>query len=91
LEEVEKMKEVKVGKVVSYFTHVEAATMELEGNLKIGDTIHIKGHTTDFEQKIESMQIENKPVEEAKAGDSIGVKVEERARHNDVVYKVIEE
>ncbi|TET13106.1 translation elongation factor-like protein [Candidatus Aerophobetes bacterium] len=85
------MKEVKVGKVVSYFTHVEAVAMELEGNLKIGDTIHIKGHTTDFEQKVKSMQIENEPVEEAKAGDSIGVKVEERARHNDVVYKVIEE
>ncbi|MCK4419568.1 translation elongation factor-like protein [Candidatus Aerophobetes bacterium] len=70
---------------------MEAAAIELEGNLKIGDTIHIKGHTTDFEQKIESMQIENKPVEEAKAGDSIGVKIEERARRNDVVYKVIEE
>lgn len=85
------MKEVRVGKVASYFTHVEAAAIELEGNLKIGDTIHIKGHTTDFEQKVKSMQIENEPVEEAKAGDSIGVKVEERTRRNDVVYKVIEE
>ena len=85
------MKEVRVGKVASYFTHVEAAAIELEGDLKIGDTIHIKGHTTDFEQKIESMQIENEPAEEAKAGDSIGVKVEERVRRNDVVYKVIEE
>jgi len=85
------MKEVRVGKVVSYFTHVEAAAIELEGDLRIGDTIHIKGHTTDFEQKVESMQIENELVEEAKAGDSIGVKVEERARRNDVVYKVVEE
>lgn len=85
------MKETRVGKVVSYFTHVEAAAIELEGDLKIGDTIHIKGHTTDFEQKVESMQIENESAEEATAGDSIGVKVKERVRHNDVVYKVIEE
>ena len=85
------MKEVRVGKVASYFTHVEAALIELEGDLRIGDTIHIKGHTTDFEQKVESMQIENESAEEAKAGDSIGVKIKERARRNDVVYKVIEE
>jgi len=91
LEEVEKMKEVRVGKVASYFTHVEAAAIELEGNLKIGDTIHIKGHTTDFQQEVESMQIENELVEKAKAGDSIGVKVRERVRRRDIVYKVIDE
>jgi len=85
------MKEIKVGRVVSYFTHVEAAAVEIEGNLKIGDTVHIKGHTTDFEQQVESMQIENESVKEAKAGDSIGVKVKERVRRNDVVYKVIDE
>ena len=85
------MREIKVGRVVSYFTHVEAAAVELEGDLKIGDTVRIKGHTTDFEQKLESMQIENESVKEAKAGDSIGVKVKERVRRNDVVYKVIDE
>ncbi|GAI15070.1 unnamed protein product, partial [marine sediment metagenome] len=57
---------------------------------KVGDTIHIKGHTTDFEQEIESMQIENEPVKEAKSGDSIGIKVKERVRPHDLVYKVIE-
>lgn len=85
------MKEIKVGRVVSYFSHVEAAAIELEEDLEIGDTIHIKGHTTDFEQKVASMQIENEPVEKAKTGDSVGVKVKERVRRNDVVYKVIEE
>jgi len=84
------MKEIKVGRVVSYFARAEAAAIELEGDLKIGDTIHIKGYTTDFEQKVESMQIENEPVEKAKAGDSIGVKVKERVRRHDVVYKVID-
>jgi len=85
------VKEVRVGKVVSYFSHVEAGAIELEGDLKIGDTIHIKGHTTDFEQEVESMQIENESVEKAKVGDSIGVKVKERVRRHDIVYKVIEE
>lgn len=87
----EKMKEVRVGGVTGYFAHVEAAAIELNGDLKIGDTIHIKGHTTNFEQEVESMQIENELVEKAKAGDSIGVKVKERVRRHDVVYKVIDE
>lgn len=85
------MKEVRVGRVVTYFAHPEAAAIELDDGLRVGDSIHIKGHTTDFEQKVESMQIENDPVQEAKKGDSIGVKVKERVRHNDVVYKVVEE
>jgi len=85
------MKETKVGGVIDYFTHVEAAAIELNGDLRIGDTIHIKGHTTDFEQEVESMQIENELVEKAKAGDSIGVKVRERVRRRDIVYKVIDE
>lgn len=89
--EVKRMKETKVGRVVTYFAHPEAAAIELEDHLKVGDTIHIKGHTTDFEQEVESMQIENETVQEAKKGDSIGVKVKERVRRNDVVYKLVEE
>lgn len=85
------MKEIRVGGVSSYFSHVEAAAIELNGDLKIGDTIHIKGHTTDLEQKVDSVQIENESVENAKAGDSVGVKVKERVRRHDVVYKVIDE
>jgi putative protease len=60
----------------------------LEGTLRVGDTIHIKGHTTDLEQAVDSMQIEHDQVEEAKAGDAIGIKVGDRCRGGDVVYKV---
>ena len=84
------MKEIKIGKVSKYFAHPEVAAIELEETVKVGDTIHIKGHTTDFEQEIQSMQIQNESVKEAKSGDSIGVKVKERVRPNDLVYKVIE-
>lgn len=84
------MKEIRIGKVSKYFVHPEVAAIELEGAVKVGDTIHIKGHTTDFKQEIESMEIENEPIKEAKPGDSIGVKVKERVRLNDLVYKVIE-
>jgi putative protease len=54
----------------------------------VGDTIHVKGHTTDFEQVVDSMQIERTKVEEAKSGDAIGIKVSERCRDGDTVYKV---
>jgi len=82
------MKEIRVGLVVGYFAHPEAAALELEESLKVGDTIRIKGHTTDLEQVLESLQVDNKAVEEAHPGDSIGIKVNERVRRNDVVYKV---
>lgn len=84
------MKEIRIGKVSKYFVHPEVAAIELEEAVKVGDTIHIKGHTTDFKQEIESMEIENEPIKEAKPGDSIGVKVKERVRPNDLIYKVIE-
>jgi putative protease len=63
------------------------AVIELEKPLKVGDTIAVKGPTTDFEQKVDSMQIEHKNVEKAEAGQSIGLKVAERVRETDVVYK----
>ncbi len=83
--------ETEVGKVKDYFAKIGVAGIELTGLLSVGDTIHIKGHTTDFSQKVESMQIEHDNVEEAKAGDSIGIKVDDRVRSNDTVYKVVEE
>ncbi|HIE51219.1 MAG TPA: translation elongation factor-like protein [Armatimonadetes bacterium] len=86
------MAEVEVGKVVHFFPRPSAAGIEITaGTLKIGDTIHIKGHTTDFEQVIESMQIQNQPITEAKVGDLVGIKVRERVRAGDTVYKVTEE
>jgi len=80
--------EINLGKVVDYFAKVEVAAVKLEGELKIGDTIHIKGHTTDLTQTVDSMQIDRQPVESAKAGDSVGIKVKERVRKGDTVYKV---
>ena len=85
------MPEEMVGKVASYFKKIDVAAIDItNGTLKVGDTIHIQGHTTDFTQNVESMQIEHEQVEEAKAGDSIGIKVKDAVRHNDTVYKVVE-
>lgn len=84
------MEEEKVGKVVKYFAKPQAAAISLQGEICVGDTIHIKGQTTDLTQVIESMHIENESVEKAKAGDDVGVKVNERVRPNDIVYRVSE-
>jgi translation elongation factor EF-1alpha len=84
------MPEEEVGKISDYFAKIGVAAIELTGSLSVGDTIHIKGHTTDFEQKVDSMQIEHQSVEKANPGDSIGIKVKDRVRQHDVVYKVTE-
>jgi putative protease len=84
------MAETEVGKVSDYFARVEVAGIELTGDLAVGDTIHIKGHTTDLNQAVDSMQIEHESVESAGAGDSIGIKVSDRCRSGDVVYRVTE-
>ncbi|MBC7246900.1 MAG: hypothetical protein H5T73_03855 [Actinobacteria bacterium] len=83
--------EKQVGRVTHYFGKVGVAAIELEDELRVGDTIHIKGHTSDWTQKVDSMQIEHQQVQEAKAGDVIGIKVSEHAREHDVVYKVVED
>jgi len=82
------MPENIIGKVSDFFARPVVAGIELTAALKVGDKIHIKGHTTDFEMDVDSMQINNVDVKEAKAGDSIGVKVSERVRRGDTVYKV---
>lgn len=82
------MTEKEIGKVSSFFSHVSVAAIKLSGKLKVGDKIHIKGSTTDFEDTISSMQIEKKEVKEAKKGDHIGIKVPEKVRPNDVVYLI---
>ncbi len=85
----EEAKEKKlVGKITHFFTNISVAVIELSDALKAGDTIAIEGATTNFEQKVDSMQIHNNPVKEAKAGDAIGVKVKDRVREGDQVYKV---
>jgi selenocysteine-specific translation elongation factor len=85
------MDEQIIGKVSDFFARPVVAAMELTAGLKLGDKIHIKGHTTDLEAIVESMQINNVDVKEAKAGDSVGVKVSERVRGGDTVYKIVEE
>ena len=82
------MAEVKVGTVSDYFAHVSVAGISLSGTLRVGDRIHIKGHTTDLEEVVESMQIEHEQVQEAKAGATVGIKVSDRCRHGDDVFKV---
>ncbi len=82
------MPEEVIGKVTDFFARPVVAGIELTTTLKVGDKIHIKGHTTDVEFIVDSMQINNVDVEQAKAGDSIGVKVSERVRRGDTVYKV---
>lgn len=81
------MAEKRIGRVVKYFTKAGAAAIELErGKLKVGDTIIFRGHTTDFTQTLDSMEIDNQSIQEAKPGDSIGIKVKERVRpHDDVI------
>jgi len=86
------MIEEKIGIVEHFFTNVNVAAIKItEGELKIGDTIHFVGATTDFKQKIDSMQINRDPVEIVKVGDDVGIKVKERVREHDIVYKITEE
>jgi putative protease len=82
------MPEEKIGTVSDFFARPVVAAIELTAALEVGDKIHIKGHTTDLELIVDSMQINNVDVKEAKAGDSVGVKVRERVRKRDTVHKV---
>ena len=84
------MPEEVIGKVSDFFARPVVAGIELTGTLKAGDRIHIQGHTTDLELTIESMQINNVDVTEAKAGDAVGVKITDRVRRGDTVYKVVD-
>ena len=82
------MPEAEIGHVSDFFAKPVVAGITLTDTLKVGDTIHIKGHTTDIELPVESMQINNVNVTEGKVGDAIGVKVPDRVRAGDHVYKV---
>lgn len=85
------MKEKEIGVVSDYFAHIGVVAVEVTaGELNVGDTLHFKGHTTDFTERVESMQIEHSQVEKAKVGDSVGIKVKDRVRKHDRVYKVVE-
>jgi selenocysteine-specific translation elongation factor len=82
------MAEKQIGEISHWFGKISVVGISLTGELAVGDTIRIRGHTTDFQQEVASMQIEGKDVAEAGAGDEIGIMVSERARIGDKVHKV---
>ena len=82
------MEEERIGSVTHWFGKIGVIGIELTGQLAVGDTIRIRGYTTDFDQEIASMQIEGKDVTEAGPGDNVGIKVSERARVGDRVYRL---
>jgi translation initiation factor IF-2 len=82
--------EIKIGAISHFFSRISVGIIQLtDGDLKIGDTIRVKGHSTDFTQTIDTLQIEHKIVTEAKKGDAVGTKVNEHVREHDIVYKVL--
>ena len=83
------MPEEEVGHVSDFFAHVSVAGIALTGSLKVGDRVHIKGHSTDLEMRVDSMQVRHVNVTHARPGDSIGIKVPEHVRKGDRVYKVV--
>jgi len=78
---------VQIGRITHFFPKINVAVIELKAPLSVGDTIVIKGPNTDFEQVVDSMQIEHKNIQRAEQGQSIGLKVAERVRETDTVYK----
>ena len=82
------MPEEQIGTVTEFFARPVVAGIQLTAPLKVGDKVHIKGHTTDLEVTVQSMQINNVNVQEAKSGDSVGIKLTDRARRGDAVFKV---
>lgn len=84
------MEKIYVGKVVHFYPKISVAVIELEDVLKVGDKISIEGKTTNFSQIVESMQVERQDIKEATKGQTIGLKVIERAREGDRVYKIVE-
>jgi putative protease len=85
------MKEQEIGYISNYFKNINVAIIEMtKGSLKTGDTVHFKGKTTDFTTTVSSMQIEHEQVEKVKKNDSLGLKVSEKVRKTDKVFKVID-
>jgi translation elongation factor EF-1alpha len=78
-----------VGKVTHYYGKIGVAVVELTDSLAVGDTISIEGSVTNFQQTVESMEIEHQQIKEAKAGDAIGLKVKDKVREGDSVYKIV--
>ncbi|HJX39173.1 MAG TPA: translation elongation factor-like protein [Anaerolineae bacterium] len=82
------MAEKEIGTIINYFSRIGVAVIQLTAPLEIGDEIHIKGGDRDFQQKVESMQIEHQPIEKAEAGQEVALKLDQKARPHDSVYKM---
>lgn len=82
------MTEHKVGEITHWYGEIGVAGIEVTDEIHVGDEIHVAGHTTDFTQPVDSIQIDHEQVEEAHEGDAIGIKVKDRVRVHDDVYKV---
>jgi putative protease len=83
--------DIRVGKVTHYYDHISVAVLELTGELKVGDTIHILGRTTDFGQQVGSMEIEHQQIQSAGPGTEVAIKVVESVRKGDIVFKSVED
>ena len=83
--------ELEIGRITHYFSHLQVAVLKLEEGLKVGDWIHVLGHTTDFTQKVSSMEVNHHTVDWVKPGDDVAIKVVEPVHEHDVVYRVAEE
>jgi len=83
--------EVEIGRITHYYNHLNVAVLKLNNSLKLGDLIHILGHSTDFTQRVTSMEVDHHTVVWVKPGDDVAVKVVEPVREHDVVYHVVEE
>lgn len=83
------MQEKEIGKITHYYGNLGVGIIELSDSLKVGESIHIKGHSEDFTQGVDSMQIEHNSISEAKAGDVIGIKMAQKVHPHDKVFKVV--
>jgi len=84
------MAEIKIGEVIKFFAKPSVAAIQItDGELNVGDSIKFSGHTTEFSDVVQSMEVNNKPVQKAVAGDSVGLKVSDRVRPGDEVFKVV--
>ena len=82
------MAEMSIGKVTHYFDHISVAVLQLTDTIRVGDTIHFHGHSTDFTQTVDSLQLEHQAVSEGKPGQDVALKVAQKVHPNDAVFKV---
>ena len=85
------MSGTQIGEITHYFDHINVAALALTESLRVGDTVHILGHSTDFRQEVSSLQINHQPVTEAGPGDDVGMKVIQKVHPNDKIFKLVDE